>query len=107
MSASISPWVWLALVGLLAATVKALTEVVLTRMRLTFALKLLQPPEGRADLDAARKDLDAARKFMAPPPGGSVERTRWSRLRPRRRPGTRGPPAKRDLVDTDKGSTAA
>jgi hypothetical protein len=107
MSASLSPWVWLALAGLVATTVKALVEVLLTRMKLAFALKLLQPRNGGNDAEAARKDLDAVRRFMAPPPGRSVERTRWSRLRPRRRPGTRGPPAEGDLDDANEGSTAA
>jgi hypothetical protein len=63
------PWAWCALAYVGATGVKALSEVLLTRMKLAFARTLLQPPGGRDDPETARKDLDAARKFITLHPG--------------------------------------
>ena len=76
-------WAWCVLTYLLATGVNALAEVLLTRMKLAFALQLLDSPRGRDDPDAARKDLDAARKFLTRSLSRSVERRRPPRLRPR------------------------
>lgn len=69
-------WAWCALTYLLATGINALTEVIVTRMKLTFVRQVLDPPRSRDDPDRARKDLDAARKFIMPPAGAR-------RLRPR------------------------
>lgn len=65
--AEVSAWAWFALTYPLAIGVKALAEVLLTRMKLAFALKLLRPRGGQDDQEVARKDLDAVGTFITPP----------------------------------------
>jgi hypothetical protein len=93
-------WAGCALTYLLATGVKALAEVLLTRMKLAFALKLLHPPSGRDDSDAARKDLDAARKFITLSLSRPLERPRCPEVNPRRGHRYSQPTARGDADET-------
>src|SRR5437868_115533 len=74
--AGVSEFAWFPIAYFLATGVRALAEVLLTRMKLAFALKLLHPRGGRDDLEAARNDLDAVKEFITPPHDRSVARPR-------------------------------
>ncbi len=99
-------WAWCALTYLLATGVNALAEVLLTRMKLTFALQLLDPLRGRDDPDVARKDLDAARKFITRSFSRPVERPRSPRFRPRTGHRYPRPTATGDNADADDNPTS-
>ena len=107
MIASVPAWAWLGLAWFLATTVQALVDLRLTRMKLAFAMKVLQPSAGRDDPEAARKDLDATRKFMAPQPGRRVQRPRLPQPRSWRGTGARRASARSGLGDADERTTAA
>ena len=94
--------------GLALATVAsdAVAEVLVTRMKLIFAMKVLQPPGGRVDPEAARKDLDAARRFMASGPRRAAARLRWPQLCSWRTANVRGAPT-RDETAGAAGRAAA
>src|SRR5262245_15042990 len=98
-------WAWCALTYLLATGVDALAEVLLTRMKLTFTLQLLDPPCGRDDPDVARTDLDAVRKFSTWPPQVVGRQAQAPRLRPRRGRRYRRPTASDDGADADNNPT--
>jgi hypothetical protein len=100
-------WAWCALTYLLATGVNTLAEVLLTRMKLTFTLQLLDPPRGRDDPDVARKDLDAVSKFITRSPPVVGRTAQAPRLHPRRGHRYRRPTASGNGADADDNTTSA
>lgn len=98
--AEVSAWAWFALAYPLTIGIKAFAEVLQTRIKLAFALKLLRPRGGQDDQEAARKDLDAVGTFITPPVDRTTERPPSLLFRPKRNTGIRSLPAMSDRTES-------